>query len=54
VFLTLFAVPTAYAILARKTRSPQHVSRIVDRLLAGGEAAGTAGGTAAAHAPHQE
>jgi Cu/Ag efflux pump CusA len=54
VFLTLFAVPTAYAILARKTRSPQHVSRIVDRLLAGGNVAGTAGGTAAAHAPHQE
>jgi multidrug efflux pump len=55
VFLTLFAVPTAYAILARKTRSPQHVSRIVDRLLAGGDAAGTAGGTAAAaHAPHHE
>jgi hypothetical protein len=53
VFLTLFAVPTAYAILARKTRSPQHVSRIVDRLLAGGDAAGTAG-TAAAHAPHHE
>jgi multidrug efflux pump len=54
VFLTLFAVPTAYAILARKTRSPQHVSRIVDRLLAGGDTAGTAGGTAAAHAPHHE
>jgi multidrug efflux pump len=54
VFLTLFAVPTAYAILARKTRSPQHVSRIVDRLLAGGNAGGTAGGTAAAHAPHHE
>ena len=51
VFLTLFAVPTAYAILARKTRSPQHVSRIVDRLLAGG---GAAGGAAAAHAPHHE
>jgi multidrug efflux pump subunit AcrB len=28
-------------ILARKTRSPQHVSRIVDRLLAGGDAAGS-------------
>ena len=37
VFLTLFIVPAVYAILARKTRSPQHVSRIVDRLLAGGE-----------------
>jgi multidrug efflux pump len=35
VFLTLFAVPTVYAILARKTRSPQHVSRVVDRLMGG-------------------
>ncbi len=33
VFLTLFAVPTVYALLARKTRSPQHVSRLVDRLM---------------------
>jgi multidrug efflux pump len=36
VFLTLFAVPTVYAILARKTRSPQHVSRLIDRLMKGG------------------
>jgi multidrug efflux pump len=36
VFLTLFAVPTIYALLARKTRSPQHVSRLVDRLMGGG------------------
>jgi multidrug efflux pump len=55
VFLTLFAVPTAYAILARKTRSPQHVSRIVDRLLAGGDAAAAAGGGAAvAHEPRRD
>ena len=33
VFLTLLAVPTVYAILARKTRSPRHVSRLVDRLM---------------------
>jgi HAE1 family hydrophobic/amphiphilic exporter-1 len=33
VFLTLFAVPTVYALLAGKTRSPQHVSRLVDRLM---------------------
>jgi multidrug efflux pump len=33
VFLTLFAVPTVYTLLARKTRSPQHVSRLVDRLM---------------------
>src|SRR5690606_22062961 len=33
VFLTLFAVPSVYALFARKTRSPQHVSRLVDRLM---------------------
>jgi multidrug efflux pump len=43
VFLTLFAVPTIYALLARKTRSPQHMSRLVDRLMgAPGAAAGDA------------
>jgi multidrug efflux pump len=41
VFLTLFAVPTVYGLLARKTRSPQHVSRLVDRLM------GAPGGAAA-------
>jgi len=35
VFLTLFAVPTVYSLLARKTRSPQHMSRLVDRLMGG-------------------
>jgi multidrug efflux pump len=35
VFLTLIAVPTAYSLFARGTRSPQHVSRIVDRLMGG-------------------
>jgi multidrug efflux pump len=33
VFLTLFAVPAVYSILARKTRSPQHVSKLLDRLI---------------------
>ena len=33
VFLTLFAVPVVYGLLARSTRSPQHVSRLVDRLM---------------------
>jgi len=33
VFLTLLVVPVVYSILARGTRSPQHVSRILDRLL---------------------
>jgi multidrug efflux pump len=47
VFLTLFAVPTMYSLLARKTRSPQHVSRLVDRLMSG---AGTgAAGEAVVH-----
>jgi multidrug efflux pump len=45
VFLTLFAVPVVYSLLARKTRSPQHVSRLVDRLMGG--AGG--GGEAAVH-----
>ena len=33
VFLTLVVVPTVYAVLARKTKSPQYVSRLVDRLM---------------------
>jgi multidrug efflux pump len=33
VFLTLLAVPAVYSIFARKTRSPQHMSRMVDGLL---------------------
>ena len=51
VFLTLFAVPTVYALLARKTRSPQHVSRLVDRLMGG---ASVASGGAAVHEPRRE
>jgi multidrug efflux pump len=35
VFLTLLVVPTVYALVARRTRSPQHVSRLVDRLMGG-------------------
>jgi multidrug efflux pump len=33
VFLTLFAVPAVYSILARRSRSPQHVGKLLDRLL---------------------
>ncbi len=33
VFLTLLAVPAVYSIFARKTRSPQYVSRLVDRMI---------------------
>jgi threonine/homoserine/homoserine lactone efflux protein len=48
VFLTLLVVPTVYALLARGTKSPQHVSRLVDRLMAG-----VGGGAApSAAAPH--
>lgn len=53
-FLTLLVVPTVYALVARNTRSPQHVSRLVDRLMgaaaggsgtaAGGGGSGAAGG----------
>ena len=32
--LTLFAVPAIYLLFARKTRSPQHVSRAIDALRA--------------------
>lgn len=33
VLLTLFAVPAVYSIVARRTRSPQHMSKLLDRLL---------------------
>jgi multidrug efflux pump len=33
VFLTLFAVPAVYSVVARRTRSPQHVSKMLDRLM---------------------
>jgi multidrug efflux pump len=32
VFLTLYLIPAIYVLLARSTRSPEYVSRIVDRL----------------------
>ncbi|HEX6995905.1 MAG TPA: efflux RND transporter permease subunit [Gammaproteobacteria bacterium] len=49
VFLTLLAVPTVYALLAKRTRSPQHVSRLVDRMM-GARGPAVAGGPVAAHA----
>jgi hypothetical protein len=39
----LFVVPALYVKIARNTRSPQYLSRIIDRLR--GEAAGTPAGT---------
>jgi multidrug efflux pump len=32
VLLTLFLIPSVYALLARKTKSPEHISRIVEEL----------------------
>jgi multidrug efflux pump len=34
VFLTLLAVPAVYSLFARNTRSPQHASQALDRLIA--------------------
>jgi len=31
-FLTLFVVPAVYAIVARRSHSPEHVSRLVQKL----------------------
>jgi Cu/Ag efflux pump CusA len=33
--LTLFIVPAVYVLFARRTSSPQHVSRLIERLRAG-------------------
>jgi multidrug efflux pump len=33
VFLTLFAVPAVYSVVARRTRSPEHVSRMLDHAM---------------------
>ena len=35
VFLTLFVVPAVYSLVARRTKSSSHTSRLVDRLLQG-------------------
>lgn len=32
VFLTLFLIPAVYALLARKTQSPEHIARQVEAL----------------------
>jgi multidrug efflux pump len=56
VFLTLFAVPMVYAILARNTRSTHHVSRVVDRLMGAQPSLPSpsgAGGAAVARSPHE-
>jgi len=33
--LTLYVVPALYLLIARNTRSPEHMSRLVDALLGG-------------------
>ena len=33
VFLTLFAVPAVYSVFARRTKSPEHVTRVLDKML---------------------
>jgi multidrug efflux pump len=32
VFLTLFLIPSVYALLARRTKSPEHITRLVEKL----------------------
>jgi uncharacterized membrane protein YdfJ with MMPL/SSD domain len=32
VFLTLYLIPAIYALLARKTQSPEHISREIEKL----------------------
>lgn len=39
VFLTLYLIPAIYALLARKTQSPEHISREIEKLQ--GDEAGT-------------
>ncbi|MEM8817896.1 MAG: efflux RND transporter permease subunit, partial [Pseudomonadota bacterium] len=41
---TLLVVPTVYALLARNTRSPEYVSRLIDRLTRREGEAGTVSG----------
>jgi multidrug efflux pump len=36
VFLTLFLIPAVYALMARRTESPEHVSRMVEKLRESG------------------
>ncbi|MEP7243393.1 MAG: efflux RND transporter permease subunit [Gammaproteobacteria bacterium] len=38
VFLTLLVVPAVYSLVARKTKSPEHMSRLVDKLMGPGTA----------------
>jgi len=53
VFLTLAVVPAVYTLVARNTRSPQTIAKLIERLRAGSAAAkaGTAEASAAPKAP---
>ena len=33
VLLTLFVVPAVYSLIARRTKSPEYMSQLVDKLL---------------------
>jgi multidrug efflux pump len=39
--MTLYVVPALYVLIARNTRSPEYVSRLIDKLLGGGAPRGT-------------
>nr|PZN76087.1 MAG: multidrug transporter AcrB [Pseudomonadota bacterium] len=54
VFLTLFAVPAVYSLIARNTRSPHYVSQLVDRLLARGGVEGQPAQEEPAREPQEE
>ena len=50
--LTLYVVPSLYALIARNTRSPEHVSRLIEKLLGrGGKSDDTEPDTAQPLAP---
>jgi multidrug efflux pump len=53
VFLTLAVVPAVYTLVARNTRSPQTIAKLIERLRAGSAAAkaGSAEASAAPKAP---
>jgi multidrug efflux pump len=49
--LTLYVVPSLYLLIARNTRSPEHMSRLIDALLGGRSARGTAATVESSAAP---
>jgi hydrophobe/amphiphile efflux-1 (HAE1) family protein len=45
VCLTLFVVPAVYSLVARRTRSPEYMSKLVDKVMGASKPAGSATGT---------